>query len=144
MSVGRICNRVVATASPNESIREAARRMAKHAVGSLVVLGPDRQPNGIITDRDIAISCVAENVDADNAKVGELMTTPVQSVNESTPIEEAVSRMASGGIRRLAVTDDTNELVGIIALDDVLELLFEETGTIGRLLEQQTSAIRPV
>ena len=99
---------------------------------------------GAITDRDIAISCVAENVDADNTSVGELMTTPIQSVSESTPIEEAVSLMASGGIRRLPVTDDAKELVGILSLDDVLQLLFEETETIARLLEKQRTAIPSV
>jgi len=56
MSAGRICSRVVVTASSNESIRVAAQRMAEKDVGTLVVVDPSRVPEavGIITDRDLA------------------------------------------------------------------------------------------
>ncbi len=42
--------------------------------------------------------------------------------------------MAAAGVRRIAVTDEAGKLVGILALDDILELLVEEAGAIGRLL----------
>ena len=60
MSAGRVCVREVLVATPEESVREAARRMQKADVGSLVVLDPDRRPVGILTDRDVALRCVAE------------------------------------------------------------------------------------
>ena len=62
MSAGGICSRIIATASPDESIRAAARRMAEYDVGTLVVLKENRGCHavGVITDRDIAIRCVAE------------------------------------------------------------------------------------
>ena len=136
MSAGRICSRVIATASRDESIREAAHRMAEYDVGTLVVLGGSRAV-GMVTDRDIVIRCVAKKLDPDQTRVSDIMTAPVQSVSEDTPIEDAISRMASVATRRLVVTGDGDGVVGILSLDDVLDVLIEETGAIGRLLEKQ-------
>lgn len=139
MSVGRLCSRVVATATPEESARVAARRMAEHDVGSLVVIEPDglSRAVGIVTDRDLVVRCVAGLRDPESAKVGELMSTPVHTVDEDTPIEEAIRQMAGAGTRRLVVTGSGQRLVGILSLDDVLELLIGETTSIGLLLHKQ-------
>lgn len=134
MSVGRICVRSVVLATPDESVREAARRMAERDIGTVVVLGPGQHPLGVITDRDIAVRCVAAGKDPDATAVSDVMTAPMVCVRESTPIEVALERMAGVQARRLGVTDDEDRLVGILALDDVLELLAEELETIGRLL----------
>ncbi len=143
MSAGRICSRVIATAAPDESIRAAARRMAEYDVGTLVVLEGDggSRAIGVVTDRDIAIRCVARKLDPDQTRVSALMTAPAQSVSEHATIEDAISRMASAGTRRVVVTGDGDRVVGILSLDDVLDLLIEETGAIGRLLEKQKPRI---
>jgi len=96
MSAGKICSRVVATATPDETVREAARRMDEHDVGTLVVIEPKSQaaPVGIVTDRDIAIRCVGQGLDPDKTAVSELMSKPVQTIDESMPIEEAIQQMA--------------------------------------------------
>ncbi len=143
MSAGKICSRVVATASPNESVREAARRMAVNGVGTLVVLEVDglTRAAGMVTDRDIAIRCVAGGLDPDKTPVSKIMTAPARSVDQHTPIEEAVSAMARSATRRLVVTDEAHQAVGILSLDDVLDLLVREAGSIGRLLEKQTPHI---
>jgi signal-transduction protein with cAMP-binding, CBS, and nucleotidyltransferase domain len=143
MSVGRICSRVVAMATPGENIRLAARRMADHDVGTLVVVGSGtpRQATGIVTDRDIAIRCVAGRFDPDETAVSEVMTTPVHSVDEHTPVEDAVASMARAGTRRLVVTGEENRVVGLLSMDDVLEVVVQEAAAIGRLLEQQKPRI---
>ena len=64
------------------------------------------------------------------------MTAPLRSVTESTPIEEALSLMASAGVRRLPVVDENNQLAGMLALDDILDLLTEEAGMIRQLLKK--------
>jgi CBS domain-containing protein len=124
----------VLIASPGETVRAAARRMADAGVGTLVVLDTEKRPVGILTDRDVAVRCVAEGRDPDATSIASLMTAPVASVQESTPIEDALARMAGVGARRLAVVDGEGRLAGVLALDDVLELLAEEAATIGRLL----------
>ncbi len=134
MSVGRICVRTVYTAATTETVRAAARRMAERDTGTLIVLDDERRPIGIVSDRDVMHRCVARGENADEIRVGELMTSPVNSVREDTPIEDALRQMADHRVRRLAVVDEKQCLVGILALDDVLELLAEESATIGRLL----------
>jgi CBS domain-containing protein len=134
MSVGRICVRTVHVAGPGESAREAARRMVTEGVGTLVVLGGDRRPVGFVTDRDVMFHCVAEGRDAARTRVDEIMAAPVVTVPEDLPIEDALARMAETKVRRLAVVDRAGCLAGLLALDDVLDLLSEEFGTIGRLL----------
>jgi CBS domain-containing protein len=143
MSAGRVCTRVIATASPDESIGAAARRMEEYDVGSLVVVGGDRysRPIGIVTDRDIVVRGVAKKLDTEETRVSDVMTAPVQAVGEHMPIEEAISRMAVAGTRRVVVTGDGDRVLGILSLDDVLDLLVEETRAIGRLLEKQKPRI---
>lgn len=140
MSVGRICSRVVATASGSETIRMAARRMADHDVGTLVVVG-NGPTTGIVTDRDLAIRCIAGRLDPDETPISEVMTSPVHSVDEHTPMEDAVAIMARAGTRRLVVLGEDNRVVGLLSLDDVLDVLVDEAGAIGRLLEQQKPRI---
>ena len=138
MSVGVICVRSVQVASPEETVRAVTARMADAGVGTVVVLGEDRKPVGILTDRDIALRCVAQRRDPDTTEVASVMSVPVTCVHESTPIETALARMAGVHARRLAVVDDDERLVGILALDDVLELLAEELTSVGKLLRQRT------
>lgn len=143
MSVGRICVRSVVVAEPDESVRDAARRMRSEEVGTLVVLDSEDRPEGILTDRDVVVRCVAEYEDPDAMPISAAMTGPVRTISEEAPVEDALSRMASGGTRRLVVTDDGERLVGVLALDDVLDLLAEEVETIGRLLGRQGAPPHP-
>jgi CBS domain-containing protein len=139
MNAGSICSRVVATAAPAEKVRVAARRMSVNEVGSLVVLDAagHNEAIGIVTDRDIAIRCVAGDLDPDVANVSQVMTQPVASVDEYTSLDVAIAKMAANATRRLIVTGEGHRLVGILSLDDVLEMLAREVGPIGQLLEQQ-------
>jgi len=143
MSVGRICSRVVATATAGENLRIVARRMADHDVGTLVVVrsGYPRKAEGIVTDRDIAIRCVAGGLDPDETSISAVMSTPVHTVEEHTLVEEAIEVMARAGIRRLVVTGQDGSVVGLLSMDDVLENVVQETGAIGRLLQQQKPRI---
>jgi CBS domain-containing protein len=143
MSTGRICVRIVHVASPGESVQEAARRMRDRDAGCLVVVDADGVPLGIVTDRDVAVRCVAEGREPDATPVSDVMTAPAHGVHETTPIEESLRHMAGIGARRLVVTDDAGRLAGILALDDVLDLLVEETEAIGRLLRGRPRSAAP-
>jgi signal-transduction protein with cAMP-binding, CBS, and nucleotidyltransferase domain len=129
-------------ASPVESVRAVARRMGEYNVGTVVVVDEARKPIGILTDRDIAMRCVAPGESADVLSVSNIMTTPVRTVAESAPIEDAVSTMKRLGVRRLPVTDATGTLAGLIALDDVLALIAEESASIGTLLRKEEPVLR--
>jgi CBS domain-containing protein len=115
--------------------------MFDHEVGTLVVVEQSGQAVGVLTDRDIALRCVGGRVDPNKTIVEELMSTPAHSVDQHTPVEDAVSRMADLGLRRLVVTGEDNRVVGILSLDDVLGQIIQETQAIGRLLKQQKPGI---
>lgn len=143
MTAGRLCTRVLATASPDDTIRTAARRMAEFDVGTLVVLKEDRATRavGVITDRDIVIRCVAEQVDLDQTTVSEIMTTPVFTVRDETPISEALAKMAAAGTRRLVVVAEGDRVAGVLTLDDILGDMAWESSAIGKLLQKQQPSI---
>ncbi len=143
MSTGTLCSRVVATAAPNESVLAVARRMARHEVGTLVVLegGEFGKPVGVVTDRDIAVRCTAEGLDPEETPVAQVMSQPVHAVDEYTAVEEALARMARTGTRRLVVTGERGHLVGIFSLDDALELLARQASAVGQLLARQQPQI---
>lgn len=137
MSVGRIATRVVATASPSESVLDVARRMAESNVGCVVVVDGNPEAVGIVTDRDIVTRAVAKELDAPETPISVIMSRDVHSVDESTPIEQAVATMSGAGTRRLVVTGPEAKLVGILSVDDVMQLLAEETDNIGKLLKKE-------
>jgi CBS domain-containing protein len=142
MTAGTLCSRAVVTAAPRETVRIAARRMADNDMGTLVVVGddPDR-PIGVLTDRDITIRCIAKGGDPDTMPVGKVMSTPVQTVSEDATVEDAVSNMAIAGTRRVVVTGDDGVMVGILSLDDVLDVLSLDAQSIGRLVEKQNPRV---
>ena len=65
------------------------------------------------------------------------MTREVRTIDEATPIEQALGTMAGAGARRLVVTGEQGRLVGILSVDDIVELLAEEAATLGRLLRKE-------
>lgn len=140
MSVGRICIREVDLAELDEAVHIAARRMHSRQVGTLMVLDNESRPIGILTDRDLAIRVVGEGLDAAETTVGDVMSKAPDSVCEDTPIENALSQMRAGPFRRLPVVDDEGKLVGLVSLDDVLDLLSEEFNEIGRLVRGEGPA----
>lgn len=141
MSAGRICSRVVVFANVDETVRDGACRMRDNNVGTLVVLDDERRPIGIITDRDIVTRVVTEDIDPAYTTLDEVMTRELRSVHESTSIEEALRVMERTGVRRLVVLTDDGSLAGILSVDDVVELLAQETGSIGRLLRREAPMI---
>jgi signal-transduction protein with cAMP-binding, CBS, and nucleotidyltransferase domain len=135
MNAGELCSREVVTATREMSIREAAQLMRDQHVGSLVVVdgSDDRQePVGIITDRDIVIEVIAENVGVDEVAVGDVMTYTLLKVNTQDSILDTAQRMRARGVRRVPVIGATGELAGILALDDILQLLSEELSLLTR------------
>lgn len=149
MSIGEMCNREVVIVDRETSVSEAARLMRKHHVGDLVVvesLQGGRRPVGIVTDRDIVLEVVAMDVAADSLRVGDIMAAGLASVREAEGVFEAMRYMRGQGVRRLPVVDEAGWLVGIITLDDLVELLAEEMGELARLVGRERTreqAARP-
>lgn len=134
MTIGRICSRHTYLADPDETALEAADRMRRENVGTLVVIDGRKKPIGILTDRDLAVRVLAPGKSPRDTKVGDVMTANPRTVSEKTPIEDAVGTMRSLAVRRLPVVDGRGKLAGIVSVDDVLELVTEELGNLGRII----------
>lgn len=138
MTVGRVCCRVVDTATAGESVQVAARRMHDRKVGTLVVVDENRHPIGIVTDRDLATRVVAHGRDAATTSINQVMTRTPRSVGEEAPIEAALTAMRVSACRRITVVDHDGALVGLISLDDVLSLLAEEFREISSVIQEES------
>ena len=141
MTVGEVCKRNVAVAAKNETIVDAANHMRAFYVGDLVVV-EDRQgqrvPIGIITDRDIVVSAVAPDSGHINSLlVGDIMSSDLVTAREHEPVEAALKKMEEHGIRRLPVVDGNGALVGILTLDDALQVLTEEQMGLVKIVAQE-------
>lgn len=137
MSIGTICTHLPETTTRSETIRRAAEQMAAQDVGSLIVTDDEGRPEGIVTDRDIVLRCVAEGLSPDDTFVGDVMTGGVSAVHQDTSVEVGLERMANDEVRRLAVVDDHDKVIGIVTLDDILGGIIEQTEEVGRLLREQ-------
>lgn len=144
MNVGEICNRTVVIISRDESALEAARLMRQHNVGDVIVVNDVNgvnQPVGIVTDRDLAIEIVAQEVDPESVESGDLFLRSklvTTSVNDN--IETVLNKMKSNGVRRIPVVEDDGSLAGIITMDDMLDILIQDFASVAHLIEKQAAA----
>ncbi len=140
MTVGEICNREVIVIQRDETILEAAKLMRQFHVGAVIVV--DKQNNrqvpvGIVTDRDLVVEILATELDETVITVGDIMAPEIFSVQENTAIHEAIDFMRRKTIRRLPIVDETGELVGILTLDDALQLLSEQLLDLAKLVRYE-------
>lgn len=138
MTTGRICVREVDIAAPTDSVQAVAQRMHSRKVGSIIVQDSSRKPIGIVTDRDLAVRVVGQGRDPARTSVCDVMTQNLVTTREETPLEDLLRLMRQGSFRRLPVVDDAGCLVGIVSLDDIMQLLSEEFVQIGHLLEEES------
>lgn len=140
MPIGDVCIRDVVVASRETTAREAARLMSESHVGNLVVvedIGGRRVPVGIITDRDIVRNVVAEALDASVFTLEDLAARDLVTVREDQGVFECIQQMRINGIRRMPVVDSKGGLVGIISLDDLIQLLAEEMSELAKVIVRE-------
>ena len=124
MPVKDLIKRKVVVIEPDDPVKLAAKRMEDKMVGSLVVIEGDK-PVGIITDRDIAIRVVGGEKSPDTP-VREVMTKDPVAISEDATFFELTKTFRNAAVRRLIVVDKDGRLVGLISIDDVMELLTTE------------------
>lgn len=131
--------------TPADSLQRAAELMRDLDVGIIPVVG-DRSSNriqGVITDRDIAMRHVAEG-HGDGCTVGDHMTRSATKVAPDDDINEVMQRMQRDQIRRVAVVEDGDRLVGIIAQADLAVKTGDETAeAVEETVEKISEPARP-
>lgn len=127
MKVFQVMTKDVRHCKSSETLAECSRKMSELDVGSMPVVDPQGNLVGIITDRDITIRAVANDVDVTEAPVGDYVSTPVITVSAETEMGEAASLMSEKQIRRLPVVDNEGVLIGIITLGDLALSIDEQS-----------------
>ncbi len=128
MKVKQAMTTEVRVASPDQTIRDAARLMAELDAGALPVAENDRLV-GMITDRDIAVRAVAEGLPADTP-ISEIMSHEVLYCFEDQQLDDVARNMGQVQVRRLPVVNREKRLVGIVSFADLARS--EQPTTVGR------------
>ena len=129
LTTGEICTRNVTIAFRKTTLSGAARLMRENHVGSLVVVeetGGMRIVVGMLTDRDIVTAVVAPDLDLNSFCVEDVMTTDLVTAREDDSLIDLMRAMRRKGVRRVPVVGGQGELIGVVTLDDVLDILAQE------------------
>ena len=118
--------RVVVTVDINDnpSALDVAKLMAKHRIGSIIVIeGNNKKPVGIVTERDIIKKVSAQNKSADQVAVRHIMSSPLITVKSIDSVDTAAETIAENKIKRLVVLEQDGSMVGILSVSDIAKKL---------------------
>ena len=121
MQIKEIMARQVITIRPEETVAAAARRMAQASIGCLVVANAGAV-KGIITDRDLAVRCIAEGDDPRQCTVAQHMTTALVTASPTMDVLDAAHLLVQRRVKRLPVVEE-ERLVGLVSLSDIAQAL---------------------
>ena len=132
MQVHEGMNQIVVTVGPGHTLREAAKRMAKHNVGAAVVLDIDQPGPGIFTERDLLYADGAGK-DIDEELVGDHLSAQLTYADAAWSLEQAAEQMVRGGFRHIVVLGGS-EVVGILSMRDIVRCWTTEGATTERTI----------
>lgn len=118
MNVKDIMSKNVEIVSPAAFLNEVAKKMQASDCGSVLV-GKDDRLLGVITDRDLALRCVAEAHHPAQTTAEQVMTKQILYCRDTDTMEEVALDMTKNKVRRLPVLDKNKRLVGIVSLGDL-------------------------
>lgn len=122
----------VKTVRVDDTVLEAVKKMNKFRIGSVVVVSGNR-PVGIVTERNVLQRIVEPNIDPGVLRAKDIMSSPLQTVEASAPIEDAAKIMVKHGIKKLPVLENA-KLVGIITTSDLVRASPVQIGILEELL----------
>ncbi|HEY0943598.1 MAG TPA: CBS domain-containing protein [Steroidobacter sp.] len=140
MNVGRVCTREVVFVDESESLHTAAELMRNKWVGSVVVckeVDSQRVPVGMITDRDVAMAALRSEGRLSGILASQAMSRNPLVIPQDEDVADALERMRSHGVRRAPVVNTGGALVGLVSIDDLLEVLVEQLSSIVHLIARQ-------
>jgi predicted transcriptional regulator len=121
------------------NLREAAVQMRDQHVGALIATsgGAVNRIAGIVTDRDIVLKAVTLGASPNDVLVADVMSHDVASIGADADLADAMQTMASHGVRRLAVTNAEQDIVGVLSLDDVIDALGRDWGLLASIIRYE-------
>jgi len=121
----------------NDTVLDAAKRLAELNVGAMPICGSDNRLKGMLSDRDIVVKVLAQGKDPGSTKAGELGEGKPVTIGADDSVEEALHTMADHRVRRLPVIDG-HDLIGIVSQADLARSIGEEK--VGDLVEAISAA----
>jgi CBS domain-containing protein len=125
MTIEEIARTDVVTVDQEATLTEIAHVMRDERVGSVVVVDARGTVAGMLTDRDLVVSGLAEDRNPDECIANHILSTNVFSVKPDDDVASVARRMRDEGVRRVPVMRG-HDLVGIVTLDDLLVHLADE------------------
>lgn len=122
------------SASPDETVLEAIRRMAEHGVGALLVL-EDGQLVGLFSERDYSRKVILKGLRSQDTPVRTVMSTPVLTISPDATVQQGLSMMTEKFVRHLPVTDGSG-VVGLVSIGDLVKAVIEDQQTLIEQLER--------
>ncbi|MFZ3084752.1 CBS domain-containing protein [Rhodoferax ferrireducens] len=147
LTTGEICTRSVTIAFKQTPLNGAARLMRENHVGCLVVVdevGGKRIVVGVLTDRDIVTAVVAADLDPSTLQVEDVMSTDLVTAREDDSLIDLMHTMRRKGVRRIPVVGEQDELIGVVTLDDVLDILAQELGLLVAAIDSEGQRERQI
>jgi CBS domain-containing protein len=136
MTITEHYRKEVVTLPDTSSVLDVATIMEREAAGCVVIVDGGRRPVGVVSDRDLAVRVIASERDAGNTLASAVMSHPVITADTTDPLEKVIERMSRHGVRRVPIVKD-GEVVGIVALDDLLAHLGRELDDLGEIGRRQ-------
>ena len=110
--------RPVYSVGPNATVREALEIMAQHNIGALLVMD-DETLKGIFSERDYARKVALKGKSSNDAKVSDVMTSNVITINTKHSIDQCMQIMTDKHVRHLPIVNDV-QVIGLISIGDVV------------------------
>lgn len=117
MKVADIMERHPTCCTEDDNLVDVARMMKEHDCGAIPVVEDQATliPVGIITDRDIVVRAIANDLDPAGTKVEECMTRSLVTVDADEDVQECVRLMEQHQVRRILVVDERGAVAGIVS-----------------------------
>ena len=138
MSLLRIASVPPAVVEPKASVLKAVEVMAEHAVGAVAVV-ENGKLLGIFTERDVMLRVVLRHRHPRDTRVGEVMTSPVETITDESPEEDALVHMVERHVRHLPIVNAKGDLTGMLSIRNLLEHRVDELARELHSLDQYLS-----
>ena len=136
MKLNDLFTRAVVTAKPDEPVSAIARRMQEHNVGTVIIV-EDQRPVGIITDRDLALALGTERA-RPASPASAVMSRHVVAIPSDADVYTAARFIRESEVRRLPIVDHDDRVVGLVSLDDVLQVIARELYDLAEGIRRET------
>lgn len=122
MTVKEVMKKDVATCAPHDDVARAVKLMRDHKCGFVPVVDSHGLVAGVVTERDLVIAAVRMGRTPAHVAVNDAMSQPVFSCFPEENLKVVLATMAKHHVRRLPVLDKHGHLVGVLSIDDIVQV----------------------